>query len=900
MAFGYCWATRIQVSVAAHQRSVASLQRGARAPFANCARRSAPVRCARSSRHALRTSVIMAQATSSENSASKRGISASSVVEAAVMAQLSAIDVEKDISYDTATDVHESGPGRLDDPATNPLYSVYANGVREQRRQESLKQPNKDAPPLLYDKQLMKRYWKARPAELNARWRVFLGVATPFFTKCIRDFAAGRLLKDDTNIREIAKMAREGFERLGPSYVKLGQILSVRPDIIPEAAQDELQRLQDNVKPFDTLDAFQVVEEELGRTIDEVFSEFSGEPVAAASLAQVYKARLRSNGKLVAVKVQRPEALGTVSKDLYVLQRAVQVYQGIVSRWTAQETDYVALLDSFAEGFYAELDFLNEARNQLIFRETILKRTEGRVYVPQVYLEMSSRRLLISEWVDGVKLSQVADDEVRPLVALGQQCFLEQLLEAPGYLHGDPHAGNILKVLDADALENPGPNKAQLCLLDYGLVTSIPEQDRQVIVRGIVHLANRDWDAVVQDFIDLKILPEGRVDRARVAAVIKKVLTPYVFVGGGAKAFLPNGISVKEVFNPSFQELTRELRSAAVEIPFQIPPDFVLILRSISVLEGIALRAQPDYKLILSTYPYVARRLLRDSADTDSFRMALNEILYGNTADEIDLSSGTKPKKRINPRRLVVLLNNALGKVAVASGTDDGSFVDAIPEDEASLSQLVDLVLSDQAIGVRDALIEELTVGIDLVLRQLTRRSSEWISSTLLTPPRLPGPLSFMPPPPVPVPRKLIDEALARLAPPLSPEEQIYVNDLVLLSFDLLQIPGDPEAALNSPLESLNVLRALVQKLGGTMSTSYPSRRGKDGRTTMASSEAETNNLIRELARALLPAGFAGNLLGPQEDSARAESLRMLTSKITSNLVDLQRTRFLGESTAVQ
>ncbi len=148
------------------------------------------------------------------------------------------------------------------------------------------------------------------------------------------------------------------MEALGPTYIKLGQVLSVRPDILPQAALDELTLLQNNVRPFATADAVRVIEEELGGPLNTFFSEISEEPVAAASLAQVYRARLAVSGQVVAVKVQRPGVRETVSKDLYVLRRAAEVYQGLIERFAPQQrTDYVALLNEWAIGFYVSFSF---------------------------------------------------------------------------------------------------------------------------------------------------------------------------------------------------------------------------------------------------------------------------------------------------------------------------------------------------------------------------------------------------------------------------------------------------------------------------------------------------------------------------------------------------------------
>ena len=209
------------------------------------------------------------------------------------------------------------------------------------------------------------------------------------------------------------------MEKLGPTYVKLGQMLSIRPDIIGDVAMKELKTLQDGVKKYPTSEAIEVIKLEYGiDDISEVFLELSDEPVAAASLAQVYKGKLL-DGTDVAVKVQRPGTLELVSKDLYVLRRASELVQGIVDRFNPTDrSDYIALMETWGEGFYTELDFVNEARNQIKFKELVADKNDG-IYTPEVYMDYCRRRILVTEWVDGVKLTEAPEDEIADLIALG-------------------------------------------------------------------------------------------------------------------------------------------------------------------------------------------------------------------------------------------------------------------------------------------------------------------------------------------------------------------------------------------------------------------------------------------------------------------------------------------------
>lgn len=172
---------------------------------------------------------------------------------------------------------------------------------------------------------------------------------------------------------------------------------------------DELKLLQSNVTEFPTEEAHQMICLEYGvDSVYEVFEELSKKPVAAASLAQVYKGKLKT-GEEVAVKVQRPGTLAMVSKDLYILRRASELFQGISDRFTQNKSDYVAIMETWAEGFYTELDFFNEANNQIKFKKLIGDSSEG-IYVPEVYLDYCRRRVMVTEWIDGIKLSDSPDD----------------------------------------------------------------------------------------------------------------------------------------------------------------------------------------------------------------------------------------------------------------------------------------------------------------------------------------------------------------------------------------------------------------------------------------------------------------------------------------------------------
>jgi aarF domain-containing kinase len=232
---------------------------------------------------------------------------------------------------------------------------------------------------------------------------------------------------------------RDKITSLGPFFIKLGQALSIRPDILSPRSMVELQKLCDKVPSFDSKIAYATMERELGRPISDVFSYITPEPVAAASLGQVYRATLRTNGDIVAVKVQRPKVLETVSLDLFLARQLGLILRNFPA--LSDRLDAVALLDEFAFRFYQELDYNLECLNGEKMKEQM--RVLPDVVIPRNYPEYTSRRVHVAEWIEGEKLSQSTADDVGALVNLGVITYLTQLLDF-GFFHADPHPVSLL------------------------------------------------------------------------------------------------------------------------------------------------------------------------------------------------------------------------------------------------------------------------------------------------------------------------------------------------------------------------------------------------------------------------------------------------------------------------
>ncbi|GLI71535.1 hypothetical protein VaNZ11_016767 [Volvox africanus] len=523
--------------------------------------------------------------------------------------------------------------------------------------------------PLVYDVEAISAYWDRRPVSVVTRITQLLGISGRFITALLVDAAAGKLRENEV-VRAI--QLRDIVTSLGPAYIKLGQALSIRPDLLSPAAMNELQKLCDKVPSFDNKLAMQVIQDELGAPWYDIFAELTPEPIAAASLGQVYKGKLKT-GETVAVKVQRPYVLETVTIDLYIIRKL-----GIfLRRFPQLTTDVVALLDEWAARFFEELDYVHEGRNAERFAEQ-MKQDLPQVVVPLTYFEYTSRRVLTTEWLEGEKLSQSKAGDVGQLVNVGVICYLKQLLET-GFFHADPHPGNLIRTPDG-----------RLAILDFGLMTEVDDDIKYGMIEAISHLIHRDYDAIVKDFVTLDFIPEG-TDLRPILPVLAKVFDQ-ALEGGGAK-------------NINFQELAADLAQITFDYPFRIPPYFALIIRAIGVLEGIALVGNPDFALVDEAYPYIAKRLLTD--DSPRLMAALRYMVYGR--DGV-----------FDADRLIDLLG-ALEQFVESSQTAMGNL--------NSLSSMEDSVSGMRSIGGLNSVDMELAAGSTLPAAEAPQKqqsSSGW------------------------------------------------------------------------------------------------------------------------------------------------------------------------------
>ena len=412
-----------------------------------------------------------------------------------------------------------------------------------------------------------------------------------------------RLLLDKWTNREIinqqkrARELRKILTTLGPTYIKVGQALSTRPDLIRKDFLDELIRLQDRLPAFDNRIAFNIIESDLGRSIDEVYREFSPNPIAAASLGQVYKAKLHT-GEDVAVKVQRPNLRPKLTLDLYLMRRIAT----LVEPWLPLNLghDLSLIVDEFGIKLFEEIDYFNEARNAAKFAENFAGDPE--VKVPIIYNEYSSSRILTLEWIDGIKLTdldklEAAGLDADSLIKIGVTSGLRQLLEF-GFFHADPHPGNLFATLDG-----------RMAYIDFGMMDQLDKSMKETIASAVVELINKDYQALAQDFVNLGFLTPD-TDIRPIVPALEVVLGKAV------------GESVGD-FN--FKTITDEFSGLMYEYPFRLPAKFALIIRSLITQEGLALSLNPNFKIVEVSYPYVSQRLLR--GESPQLRRRLLDVL---------------------------------------------------------------------------------------------------------------------------------------------------------------------------------------------------------------------------------------------------------------------------------
>ena len=398
--------------------------------------------------------------------------------------------------------------------------------------------------------------------------------------------------KDRNVQKDLSKYLFNVITDLGPCYIKLGQALSTRPDLVRQDWLTELTNLQDNLPPFDHKIALKIVEKELGSPANILFDEFPNKPIASASLGQVYKAKI-SNNNYVAVKVQRPNLEFIIRRDIVILKLLANFLSPFLPLNIG--VGIGEIIDEFGRALFEEINYEKEAKNAQKFAR--LFKNNPQVIIPKVEKSFSSKKVITTSWIEGVKLkdrSEIEQNKLIPssFIRTGVISGLQQLFEH-GYFHADPHPGNMF------ALRGGDQNNGNIAYVDFGMMDSISDFDRLTLIKAIVHLINNEFLLLAKDFQKLGFLSEDQ-DLELLVNPLKEVL----------------GDSLgKEVGNFNFKEITDKFSKLMYDYPFRVPSRFALIIRAVVSQEGLALRLDPEFKIVKIAYPYIAKKLLTDNSD---------------------------------------------------------------------------------------------------------------------------------------------------------------------------------------------------------------------------------------------------------------------------------------------
>jgi predicted unusual protein kinase regulating ubiquinone biosynthesis (AarF/ABC1/UbiB family) len=436
------------------------------------------------------------------------------------------------------------------------------------------------------------------------------------FILLLRRFFIGNQKNKELNQGKQAVWLKDNLIKLGPTFIKIGQSLGTRADLLPLPFVKALGELQDNVPSFPNEIAFARIEKELGKKISEVYQEFDVEPIAAASLGQVYRAKLYT-GEEVAVKVQRPNLNGIIKGDIEILRKVTKFAERFPS--LNENADWAGMLREFDETVHEEMDYAAEGKNAERFRENFKDWTN--VHVPKIYWTATTEKVLTMEFIHGSKVTaldelrarNVSPEKVNRLLI---RTYLKQLLE-DGFFHADPHPGNLLVMPDG-----------RLAFFDFGMVGRISSQLQSKMIDAFFHVVAKDPAGIAQDLIDLDFMKPGSNPDV-VRPVVEKMFQFHL------------NLKLKEV---NFKELTYDLADVMYDYPFRLPSNFTYIMRALMTLEGIGIITDPEFNFFETAKPYAKEFMFK--REGKDLRKLLTDKLLGRDADgKIDLDRTWKLAK---------------------------------------------------------------------------------------------------------------------------------------------------------------------------------------------------------------------------------------------------------------
>ena len=382
-----------------------------------------------------------------------------------------------------------------------------------------------------------------------------------------------------------AKWLVKNLLQLGPTFIKIGQSLSTRADLIPLEYIQELSQLQDNVPPFSTDEAIAVIEGELGKPVYDLFDDFEIEPLASASLGQVHRAKLYT-GKEVVVKVQRPGLEKIFNLDFEVVNRLIRILTRFFKSFKKYNLE--AVHEEFFEILFREIDYVHEGKNAERFRTNF--RGYSQIKVPKIHWKYSTKKILTLEYLPGIKVDDRAALEANNInldniIKLGICSYLKQLL-IDGFFQSDPHPGNM-------AVSQRG----ELIFYDFGTMAEVKTFANDQMIQVFFAVLKKDTDTVVDNLVYM-----GLIEPLNDMTPVKRIV-----------AFLLENFREKPVDVRAFEQVSDEVYSMFKSQPFRLPPQMTFILKSLTTLDGIARALDPQYNLLAASQPFVKNLALSGS-----------------------------------------------------------------------------------------------------------------------------------------------------------------------------------------------------------------------------------------------------------------------------------------------
>ena len=427
------------------------------------------------------------------------------------------------------------------------------------------------------------------------------------FMRGLRRFFVGNSANKESNQENQAVWLKEQLIELGPTFIKIGQSMGTRADLLPLPFVKELGKLVDQVPPFPNDVAFARIEHELGRKINEVYAEFELQPVAAASLGQVYRARLHT-GEEVAIKVQRPNLEATIKGDIVILKKVAKFAERFPQ--LNENADWAGMLKEFDVTIHEEMDYAAEGQNAERFRDSFKNWTN--IHVPKIYWNATTAKVLTMEFIHGTKVTDIetqrehniSPEKVNRLLI---KTYLKQLLE-DGFFHADPHPGNLLVMPDG-----------RLAFFDFGMVGRITPQLQAKMIDAFFHVVGKDPGGIAEDLIELDFLKPG-TDPKIIRPVVERMFEFHF------------NLKLKDV---NFKELTYDLADVMYDYPFRLPSNFTYIMRALMTLEGIGIVTDPEFNFFETAKPYAKEFMLRREGN-DFRKMFVNKLMGRDEGGKIN------------------------------------------------------------------------------------------------------------------------------------------------------------------------------------------------------------------------------------------------------------------------